>query len=233
MQNPDTIATLAASPGPLRRPCRRARVASDAAASYSRRSVRISSICVYCGSSPGRRPAYVEAARALAAALARRKIRLVYGGGRVGVMGALADAALAAGGAVTGVIPRALAVKEVAHDALPELIVTESMHERKMIMAERSDACIALPGGIGTLEELFEAWTWTQLGFQRKPCGLLNVAGYFDGLIQFVEHSVAEGYLRDAHRDILLVDTDPDALLDRCEQFEPPALPKWLASGST
>jgi len=197
------------------------------------RPVRISSICVYCGSSPGRLPAYVEAARALAAALARRKIRLVYGGGRVGIMGALADAALAAGCSVTGVIPRALAVKEVAHDGLPELIVTESMHARKTIMAERSDACIALPGGIGTLEELFEAWTWTQLGFQRKPCGLLNVAGYFDGLIGFIDHSVAEGYLREAHRDILVVGTDPEALLDRLEHFEPPPVPKWLASGDT
>jgi len=188
---------------------------------------------VYCGSSSGRQPAYVEAARGLAAALARRKIRIVFGGGRVGVMGALADAALSAGCGVTGVIPRALAVKEVAHDGLPELIVTESMHQRKTIMAERSDACIALPGGIGTLEELFEAWTWTQLGFQRKPCGLLNVAGYFDGLIQFIEHSVAEGYLRESHRDILLIDTDPDALIERFESFEPPAVPKWLASGGT
>jgi len=195
--------------------------------------VRISSICVYCGSSAGRQPAYVEAARALAAALARRKIRLVYGGGRVGVMGALADAALGAGCSVTGVIPRALAVKEVAHDGLPELIVTESMHERKTIMAERSDACVALPGGIGTLEELFEAWTWTQLGFQRKAIGLLNVAGYFDGLIQFLEHSVSEGYLKESHRDILVVDTDPEALISRLESFEPPVLPKWLASGGT
>lgn len=195
--------------------------------------MRISSICVYCGSSPGRNPAYLEAAHALAGALVQRGIRVVYGGARVGVMGALADAALAAGGHVTGVIPRALAVKEVAHDGLSELIVTESMHARKTVMAERSDACIALPGGIGTLEELFEAWTWTQLGFQRKPCGLLNVAGYFDGLIQFIEHSVSEGYLKPSHRDILLVDTDPDALIERLESFEPPPLPKWLGSGDT
>jgi uncharacterized protein (TIGR00730 family) len=195
--------------------------------------VRISSICVYCGSSAGQLPAYAEAARALAGELAHRKIRLVYGGGRVGLMGALADAALGAGGSVTGVIPRALAVKEVAHDGLSDLVVTESMHERKMIMAERSDACIALPGGIGTLEELFEAWTWTQLGFQRKPCGLLNVAGYFDGLIEFIEHSVAEGFLRQAHRDILLVETEPGALIERLESFEPPPVPKWLASDAT
>jgi len=197
------------------------------------RTVAISSLCVYCGSSPGRQPAYLAAARVLAGALARRGIRLVYGGARVGVMGALADAALAAGGSVTGVIPRALAGKEIAHGGLSELIVTESMHSRKTIMAERSDACIALPGGIGTLEELFEAWTWTQLGFHRKPCGLLNVAGYFDALIQFVDHSVAEGYLLPIHRDILQVDADADALLDRLETYRAPDVPKWLDSQST
>jgi uncharacterized protein (TIGR00730 family) len=193
----------------------------------------ISSLCVYCGSSPGRQPAYLDAARSLAASLVRRRIRLVYGGARVGVMGALADAVLAAGGSVTGVIPRALAGKEIAHSGLSELIVTDSMHTRKTIMAERSDACIALPGGVGTLEELFEAWTWTQLGFHRKPCGLLNVVGYFDALIQFVDHSVAEGYMTRVHRDILLVDDEVDTLLDRLEAFEPPALPKWLAEGTT
>lgn len=190
--------------------------------------MKITSLCVYCGSSPGRQPAYLDAARALAEALVRRGVGLVYGGARVGVMGALADAALAAGGTVTGVIPRALAGKEIAHDGLSELIVTESMHARKTIMAERSDACIALPGGIGTLEELFEAWTWTQLGFHRKPCGVLNTLGYFDALIRFVDHSVAEGYLKQTHRDILLVDADPDTLLDRLERYEPPLIPKWL-----
>jgi uncharacterized protein (TIGR00730 family) len=195
--------------------------------------VRISSICVYCGSSPGRQPAYIEAARVLARAMARRNIRLVYGGASVGVMGALADAALGEGGSVTGVIPRALALKEVAHHGLPELIVTESMHERKATMAQRSDACIALPGGIGTLEELFEAWTWTQLGFQNKPCGLLNVQGYFDGLISFVDHGTREGFLRTEHRGILLVDTDAEALLDRIEAYEPPAIAKWIDAGDT
>jgi uncharacterized protein (TIGR00730 family) len=190
--------------------------------------MKISSVCVYCGSSAGRRPEYVEAAHALAAALVRRGVRLVYGGARVGVMGALADAALALGGTVTGVIPRALAGKEIAHDGLAALIVTESMHARKTIRAERSDACIALPGGIGTLEELFEAWTWTQLGFHRKPCGLLNSAGYFDAMIQFVNHGVAEGFMRQTHRDILLVDVEPDALLDRIEAYEPPEIPKWI-----
>jgi uncharacterized protein (TIGR00730 family) len=175
----------------------------------------------------------VEAARSLAQALVRRQIRLVYGGARVGVMGALADAALAAGGAVTGVIPRALAGKEIAHDGLTELIVTESMHARKTIMAERSDACIALPGGIGTLEELFEAWTWTQLGFHRKPCGVLDTLGYFDALVEFLDHSVAEGFLKQTQREILLVDADPDALLDRLEQYEPPIVPKWLDEANT
>jgi uncharacterized protein (TIGR00730 family) len=175
----------------------------------------------------------VEQARVLAQAMARRNIRLVYGGARVGVMGALADAALAAGASVTGVIPRALARKEVAHDGLPELIVTESMHERKTIMALRSDACISLPGGIGTLEELFEMWSWTQLGFQNKPCALLNVQGYFDGLIRFVDHGVTEGFLRPEHRNILLVDTDAERILDRIEAYEPPLIPKWIDVTST
>jgi uncharacterized protein (TIGR00730 family) len=196
-------------------------------------SVRISSICVYCGSSSGRQPAYVAAARDLARTLAARQIRLIYGGARVGLMGALADEVLAAGGSVTGVIPRALAGKEIAHDGLSELIVTESMHARKTIMAERADACIALPGGIGTLEELFEAWTWTQLGFHRKPCGLLNVARYFDALIQFADHAVAEGYMTLAHRHILLVDEDSNRLIDRLASCELPVVPKWLDEGNT
>jgi uncharacterized protein (TIGR00730 family) len=195
--------------------------------------VRISSICVYCGSSSGRQPAYAAAARDLARTLAARQIRLVYGGARVGLMGALADEVLAAGGRVIGVIPKALAGKEIAHGGLSELIVTESMHARKTIMAERADACIALPGGIGTLEELFEAWTWTQLGFHRKPCGLLNVASYFDALIQFVDHGVAEGYMTLAHRHILLVDDDPNRLIDRLESCELPVVPKWLDEGDT
>jgi uncharacterized protein (TIGR00730 family) len=195
--------------------------------------VPISSLCVYCGSSPGRQPAYAEAARALGRALARREIGLVYGGARVGVMGALADAVLQAGGHVVGVIPRALSGKEVAHGGLSELIVTESMHARKTIMAERSDACMALPGGIGTLEELFEAWTWTQLGFHAKPCGLLNTAGYFDALIRFLDHGVAERFLDPRHRDILLVDTDVERLLDRLQTYEAPRLPKWLLSDET
>jgi uncharacterized protein (TIGR00730 family) len=160
-------------------------------------------------------------------------MHLVYGGAKVGVMGAVADAALEAGGRVTGVIPRALSGKEIAHGGLSQLIVTESMHERKMIMAERSDACIALPGGIGTLEELFEAWSWTQLGFHKKPCGLLNTAGYFDALVQFLDHGVEERFMNQTHRDILLVDTDVERLLDRLEDYQAPSLPKWIPPEGT
>jgi uncharacterized protein (TIGR00730 family) len=195
--------------------------------------VKIRTVCVYCGSSPGRQAAYSEAARALASVLVERDIGLVYGGGRVGLMGALADAVLEAGGHVTGVIPRALASKEVAHDALSELIVTESMHARKTIMADRADVFIALPGGIGTLEELFEVWTWTQLGFHQKPCGVLNVGGYFDALIAFIEHAVNEQYLRPSHRDILLVERDPGALLDRLAAYEQPEITQWIEPGGT
>jgi uncharacterized protein (TIGR00730 family) len=195
--------------------------------------VEIRTVCVYCGSSQGRQAAYLHAARALATVLVERGIRLVYGGGRVGLMGAVADAVLQAGGHVTGVIPRALASKEVAHDGLSELIVTESMHARKTIMAERADGFIALPGGIGTLEELFEVWTWSQLGFHEKPCGVLNVEGYFDGLIAFIDHAVKEQFLRPSHRDILLVERDPGALLDRLSAYEPPNIPRWINPGGT
>jgi uncharacterized protein (TIGR00730 family) len=193
----------------------------------------ISSICVYCGSSPGRQGAYVQAARALALALVGRGIHLVYGGAQVGVMGALADAVLAAGGRVTGVIPRALAQREIAHAGLTELIVTGSMHERKTIMAERAEAFIALPGGIGTLEELFEVWTWTQLGLQGKPCGLLNVAGYYDSLVEFIDHTVAEEYLKPSSREILSVASDPDVLLDKLSRYAAPVMEKWIVPGET
>jgi uncharacterized protein (TIGR00730 family) len=189
----------------------------------------IAALCVYCGSSPGRRPEYLDAARTFGRLLARRSITLIYGGGRVGMMGALADAALAAGGRVTGVIPRALVERELAHPGLTELVETESMHARKTAMAERADAFVALPGGIGTLEELFEVWTWTQLGFQSKPCGLLNVAGYFDALVTFADQMVSEGYLGATQRRVLRVESDPAALLTGLEEFVPepmaPALP--------
>ncbi|MBA1145615.1 TIGR00730 family Rossman fold protein [Ectothiorhodospiraceae bacterium WFHF3C12] len=173
------------------------------------------SLCVYCGSSPGRSPVYAEAARELAGGLVHRGIRLVYGGASVGTMGVLADEVLARGGEVVGVIPENLVRKEVAHPSLTELHVTDSMHQRKLRMSELSDAFLAMPGGIGTLEELFEIWTWAQLGFHSKPCGLLNVAGYYDGLVAFLEHAVAEAFVRPSYREMLLVDSGVDALLRR------------------
>jgi len=154
----------------------------------------LKNICVYCGSSPGRLKAYADAARALAEALVSRNIGLVYGGASIGIMGAVADHVLQLGGKAVGVIPEALMRKEVAHYRLSELYVTQSMHERKMRMAELSDGFIALPGGLGTLEELFEIWTWAQLGFHDKPCGLLNVEGYYDPLIEFLDHAVTEQF---------------------------------------
>ncbi|HUN91501.1 MAG TPA: TIGR00730 family Rossman fold protein [Burkholderiaceae bacterium] len=175
-------------------------------------------VAVFCGSQPGRRDAYVEAARALGATLARRGIATVYGGGHVGMMGAVADAALAAGGGVVGVIPRHLMRPEVAHQALTELVVVDSMHTRKRTMAERSDAFVVLPGGYGTFDETFEMVTWLQLGLQAKPVGVLNVDGYFDRLLDFVRHAVDEGFVRAPHRDLLLVERDPAALLDRLQE---------------
>lgn len=186
------------------------------------------SICVYCGSSPGRLEAYANAARALAGTLVDRNIRLVYGGAGVGIMGLLADAVLELGGQAVGIIPEGLVRREVAHKHLTELHVTQSMHERKMLMAELSDGFIALPGGIGTLEELFEVWTWAQLGLHRKPCGLLNIAGYFDGLTAFLDHAVAEQFIKQPHHSILIVEREPEALLDRFDNYVPPAVTKWM-----
>ena len=173
------------------------------------------SVCVFCGSSLGARPEYQFATQAFGRLLAENGHTLIYGGGRIGLMGALADAALAAGGRVIGVIPKILYKKEVAHEGITELRVVESMSERKAVMGQLSDAFVALPGGIGTMDELFEVWTWTQLGLQRKLAALLNVNGYFDSLIQFIEHSVQEGFLRPQHRRGLLIDTDAHALLAR------------------
>lgn len=190
-------------------------------------------LCVYCGSSPGRRPAYADAARSLGRLLAERDVGLVYGGARVGIMGIVADAVLEQGGRVTGVIPESLMRKELAHQGLTALHVTASMHERKMRMAELADGFIALPGGVGTLEEIFEAWTWAQLGFHRKPCGLLNVEGYFDALSAFLDHTVSERFVREGHRGMLLVDNDPAALLDRFTRYEPPTVPKWIDRDET
>ncbi|KQX25552.1 MULTISPECIES: TIGR00730 family Rossman fold protein [unclassified Sphingomonas] len=188
----------------------------------------IRTLCVFCGSSPGFDPAHGAAARALGAALAGAGIDLVYGGGRVGLMGMVADSVMAAGGRVTGVIPRALADLEVAHRGLTELHVVGSMHERKALMADRSDGFIALSGGIGTFEELFEIWTWGQLGDHAKPVALLNVAGFYDKLAGFLDDVVAAGFLRDAHRSMLMVDDDPAALVRRMQDYRPPIVEKWI-----
>jgi uncharacterized protein (TIGR00730 family) len=193
----------------------------------------VKTICVYCGANPGRSAAYADAARGVAAALATAGIRVVYGGGSVGLMGILADAVLAAGGTVTGVIPRHLYRKEVAHENLTELHVVDSMHERKALMAELSDAFIALPGGLGTIEELFEILTWTQLGLHAKPCGLLNVDGYYDRLSDFLDHAVEERFITPQHRGMLLVDDDIERLLARFETWIAPSLPKWIDVEST
>ena len=189
---------------------------------------RIESLCLFCGSSPGRDERYLAAARELGRLLAGEGIRMVFGGGRVGLMGAAADAALAAGGSVIGVIPRMLWDREVGHSGLTELHVVETMHERKARMVELSDAFIALPGGIGTLDELFETWTWGQLGIHRKPFGLLNVAGYFDSLLAFLDHVSEERFLPTQHRAMLVTDERPGPLLDRLRDFRPPTVEKWV-----
>lgn len=185
------------------------------------------SICVFCGSSPGARDDYAAAAAALAAELARRDLRLVYGGAAKGTMGLLADAALAAGGRVTGVIPRSLLEREVAHDGLDDLRVVESMHERKALMAELADGFVAMPGGYGTFEEILEVLTWGQLGLHGKPCGLLNVAGYYDCLLEFLDVARDEAFLKPVHRDLLLVADEPGALLDRYAGWRAPSESKW------
>lgn len=175
---------------------------------FCREARRVSaarSVCVYCGSQMGSDPAYARAAAALGEAIARDGLTLVYGGASVGLMGVVADAALAAGGRVVGVIPRILLRKELAHEGLAELVVTESMHERKAKMAELSDAFVALPGGIGTLDELFEMWTWAQLGLHAKPCVLINTGGYYDNLVAFLDRAVRDGFLRPGTRALLRV----------------------------
>ncbi|AUX24109.1 hypothetical protein SOCEGT47_046420 [Sorangium cellulosum] len=188
----------------------------------------LSRICVYCGSSPGASPAYREAAVRLGELLAERGIGLVYGGGHVGLMGVIADAALARGGEVIGVIPRFLNTREVGHTGLSELHVVETMHERKAKMAALSDAFVAMPGGIGTLEEMFEVWTWTQLGSQQKPVGVLDVAGYYRLLIAFLDHVEAERFLRPAHRAMLQVADEPEALLELLAGWRPTVGAKWM-----
>jgi uncharacterized protein (TIGR00730 family) len=190
-------------------------------------------VCVFCGSSPGARPSYRAAAEALGAAVAKRGLGLVYGGAHVGLMGVVADAALAHGGEVIGVLPRALEAKELAHRNLSALYVVESMHERKALMAELSDCFVALPGGIGTLEETFEAWTWTQLGLHEKPCALLDVDGYYGALQLFLDRAVADRFVRPEHRSMLLVESDPERLLDALAGWRAPIVEKWLDQGET
>lgn len=184
-------------------------------------------ICVFCGSNAGARSEYAEAARALAKVLAERKLGIVYGGGNVGLMGVLADAALEHGGEVIGVIPQKLVDKEVAHRGVTELRIVETMHERKALMNDLSDAFLALPGGFGTLDEFFEVLTWSQLGFHGKPCALLNVAGYYDGMLAMLDHAVTERFLRPAHRELVIADTDPLRLLQRLSAFVPAPKGKW------
>jgi uncharacterized protein (TIGR00730 family) len=185
-------------------------------------------ICVYAGSSPGQRLEYRSATSALGRELAARGHGVVYGGGRVGLMGCLADAVLEGGGQVTGVIPRSLARDGVAHSGLSELLLVDSMHDRKRKMAELASGFIALPGGFGTLEELFEALTWTQLGIHEKPCALLNVCGYFDRMLAFLEHAVAERFVAPEHGSMIIVEQDPSRLLDRLLSQKLPKVPKWL-----
>ena len=184
------------------------------------------SVCVFCGSGSGSDPAYAEAARATGLALARAGLALVYGGGRVGLMGEVADAALTAGGRVVGVMPRALIEREIAHKGLSELRVVGSMHERKTCMAELAGAFLALPGGAGTLEELFEQWTWAQLGIHEKPCGVLNVRGYFDPLLAMVGRMAGEGFMAPTYADMLVVEAEPEAALARFAAYRPPPR-KW------
>ena len=186
-------------------------------------------LCVFCGSSPGRNPAYLAAAAELGTVLAKRRIGLVYGGAAIGLMGAVADAARAAGGEVIGVIPRALVELEVAHTGLADLRIVASMHERKALMAELSEAFIALPGGIGTLEELFEVWTWGQLGSHRKPCALFNVAGFYDRLLGFLDFVADEAFLRPVHRNMLLVAESPNSLLEQLQAYRAPPETRWIS----
>ena len=188
----------------------------------------MNSICVFCGSSPGNDPAYAEAAQRLGRTLADGGTTLVYGGGHVGLMGVVADAALGAGGEAIGVMPRSLVDREIGHNGLTKLHVVRSMHERKALMSELSDGFVALPGGNGTLEEFFEVLTWAQLGEHGKPCGLLNVAGYYDPLLAVFDRMVERAFLKEEHRKLVLVEEDPSALLERFEGYEPPKTIKWI-----
>ncbi|MEJ2459541.1 MAG: TIGR00730 family Rossman fold protein [Novosphingobium sp.] len=187
-------------------------------------------ICVYLGSSAGRSPVYREAATQFGTLLAQRGIGLVYGGGEVGLMGVIADAVCAAGGEVIGVIPEALRAREKDHHGITELHVVKTMHERKAMMANLADGFVTLPGGIGTFEEMFEAWCWAQLGYHKKPVGLLNVGDFYDGLTQFIDKIVEEGFLQDRHRAMLMIEREPEALLDRMMHYMAPETEHWLGA---
>ena len=189
----------------------------------------LKAVSVYCGSNPGTDPAYAEAAAAVGTELGRRGIDMVYGGGHVGLMGIAADAALAAGGNVHGVITHALQAREVEHIGLTSLAIVETMHERKFAMADRSDAFVMLPGGFGTLDEFFEVVTWTQLGVHTKPTGILDVLGFFDPLLAFLDHATSEGFIRPQHRDLIVVDAEPAALLDRLAVTAVPVVDKVIS----
>ena len=189
-------------------------------------------LAVFCGSNPGARPEYMEGARAFGRMLSQRGIGVVYGGSSVGLMSAIAEAVLDELGDIIGVIPKMLVEREVAHKTLSDLRIVDSMHERKALMAELSDGFVALPGGIGTLEEFFEIWTWAQLGVHEKPCGLLNIAGYFDPLLAFLDRAVEEKFVREVHRSMVIVESDPAALLYRFEAYEAPRVVKWINAGT-
>ena len=194
--------------------------------SHSARQPGIRRIGVFCGSAEGNDPAFAAAAAVLGRLLAETRIGLVYGGARVGIMGIVADAAMSVGGEVIGVLPRGLEKREIAHGGLTRLHIVDSMHERKALMSELSDAFVALPGGVGTLEEFFEAWTWGLLGIHKKPCGLLNTQGFYEPLLDLMDHIVGHGFLRAQHREIVLVDNDPGRLLDALQTYFPPQH-KW------
>jgi uncharacterized protein (TIGR00730 family) len=190
-------------------------------------------VCVFCGSSAGARPVFAEATRGFGQALTAAGLGAVYGGGGGGLMGALADAVIEAGGSIVGVIPRQLVERELAHRSIAELRIVGSMHERKQTMADLSDAFVALPGGAGTMEEFSEIWTWAQLGIHRKPVGLLNVAGYYTPYLTFLDHMVEEGFLTTANRELVLVETKPEALLARLQRYEPAPGPPWSSVEAT
>ena len=191
------------------------------------------SICVFCGSSFGAREIYSDAARETGRVIAENGYRLVYGGAKVGLMGTVADAALSAGGEAVGVLPKSLQEKEIGHEGLNELHLVGSMHERKALMADLSDGFVALPGGVGTLEEIFEVWTWGQLGYHQKPCGFLNIDGYYDHLIAFLDHQTSEQFMKQAMRDMAQIAESPDALIDLFKSYAPPSTPKWIKKDET